>query len=305
LLGIAVLLAGGGPEGISVTAFGPKAIFTPGLGIALVFVVASFIGFEATAIFGEEASDPKRTIPRATYIAVVIIAVFYAFATWTVAMHYGPSKIAEQAANNTTTLYFSAVQSRLGPLAGVAMNLLLITSLFACGLSFHNTINRYLYAIGREGLVWSGFARTHRRHHSPYVAGAVQTAFALGVTLLFAIAGQDPYAVVFAWTSTFASIGILVLQIMVGLAVIGFFRRDNRGTGLWHRLIAPLVSIAGLAACLILMIANLSLISGSESWIVNSFPILVIAIGMAGYVFATWLRSAKPAIYENLGRAFG
>lgn len=55
LLGIAVLVSGGGPEGVSISAFGLRAIFTSGLGVALVFVVASFIGFEATAIFGEEA----------------------------------------------------------------------------------------------------------------------------------------------------------------------------------------------------------------------------------------------------------
>ena len=37
--------------------FGPASL-TPGLGMALVFVVSAFLGFEATAIFGEEARDP-------------------------------------------------------------------------------------------------------------------------------------------------------------------------------------------------------------------------------------------------------
>jgi amino acid transporter len=108
LLGIAILISGGGPEGVSVTAFGPRAIFTPGLGIALVFVVSSFIGFEASAVFGNEAKDPKRTIPRATYLAVILIAVFYAFSTWTISLHYGPSRIMQEATDNTTTLYLAA-----------------------------------------------------------------------------------------------------------------------------------------------------------------------------------------------------
>ncbi|MFG1423328.1 APC family permease [Roseixanthobacter liquoris] len=305
LLGLAILIGGGGPEGVTLSAFGPQAIFAPGFGVSLVFVVASFIGFEATAIFGEEARDPKRTIPRATYLAVIVIAVFYAFATWTVALNYGPSNIAAEATANTATLYLTAIQTRLGPLAGLAMNLLLITSLFACALSFHNTINRYFYAIGREGLVWAGFARTHADHQSPYVAGAVQSVIALGAAALFALGGQDPYAVVFAWMGTFASIGILVVQILVSLAVIGFFRADARGVGIGHRLVAPALSIVGLGACLAFMIANLSLVSGSESPVVNAFPVLVVAIGVAGYVFARWLRSVRPAVYENLGRAFG
>ncbi|WP_150129106.1 APC family permease [Rhizobium phaseoli] len=304
LLGFAILMSGGGAEGISFSSFSMDQIFASGLGVALVFVVSSFIGFEATAIFGEEARDPKKTIPRATYLSVIIIAVFYAFVTWTVTLHYGPANIVAEASNNTATLYLSAVQAKLGHAAGVVMNLLLISSLFACALSFHNTINRYFYAIGREGVAWSGLALTHAKHQSPYVAGMIQTVVALAVTIAFAVFGQDPYAVVFAWTGTFASLGILVLQILVSIAVIGFFVRDGRNTTLWHRLIAPALSAAGLGVCLLLMVLNLSLVSGSNSLVVDSFPIMIAVIGLGGFAFATWMRSARPGIYDNLGRAF-
>jgi len=43
LLSVRVLLADGGPEGITFAPFGPSAIFAPGMGVALVFVVSSFI----------------------------------------------------------------------------------------------------------------------------------------------------------------------------------------------------------------------------------------------------------------------
>ena len=303
LLGLAILLSGGGPEGVSVAPFGPTAIFSSGLGVSLVFVVASFIGFEATAIFGAEAKDPKKTIPRATYIAVLIIAIFYAFVTWTISLHYGPSKIAEVATNQTATMYLTAVQAKLGNLAGVIMNLLLVTSLFACALSFHNTINRYLYAIGREGIAWSGFARTHSDHQSPHVAGIVQTALVIGITAVFAAAGEDPYAVVFAWMSTFAALGILILQVLVSLAVIVFFLRDNQGLKIWHRLIAPVIGMLGLGACLVFMTANLSLVSGSESLVVDAFPVVIGLIGCFGFAFANRIWSTRPSVYENLGRA--
>ena len=49
----------------------------------------SFVGFEATAIFGEEAKDPRRTVPRATYIAIGAIALFYLLTTWAVVSAYG------------------------------------------------------------------------------------------------------------------------------------------------------------------------------------------------------------------------
>jgi amino acid transporter len=304
LLGVTILVTGGGPEQISITPFGPHAVFTGGLGVALVFVVSSFIGIEATVIFGEEARDPARTIPRATYIAVLLIAIFYAFSTWAIAVYYGPSKIMAEATNNTATLYLNAIDKLLGPGMAMVMNGLLLTSLFACGLSFHSTINRYFFAIGREGLAWSGFARTHRDHESPHVAGAVQTLIALGATAAFALTRQDPYAVVFAWMGTFSSLGILVIQVMVSIAVIAFFRKETHGVSVWHRLIAPALSIAGLGGCLVLMASHLALVSGSDSRIVSSFPSLLALIGALGFGFAIWVKSQRPEIYAKLGRAF-
>ena len=152
LMGIAILLmvTGGPAKPVLFAPFGPATLM-PGLGMTLVFVVTAFIGFEATAIFGEEARDRGRTIPRATYIAVVLISLFYAFTTWTIALYYGPDRIQEQAEQHTATLYLAAVKALLGQVAGHVMEGLLVASLFACALSFHNTLNRYLFAAGREG----------------------------------------------------------------------------------------------------------------------------------------------------------
>ena len=77
-------IADGGPEGPDfVASFSPSAILEGGLlggaGIAFAFALASFIGFEATAIYGEESKDPKKTVPRATYISVILITVIFAF----------------------------------------------------------------------------------------------------------------------------------------------------------------------------------------------------------------------------------
>lgn len=135
LLGIAVLVTGGGPEQIGAVPYGPHAVFSSGFGVALVFVVSSFIGIEATVIFGEEARDPARTIPTATYVSVLLIAVFYAFSTWVISVYYGPSNIAAEATRNTAALYLNAVDRLLGPGTALVMNVLLLTSLFACGLS--------------------------------------------------------------------------------------------------------------------------------------------------------------------------
>ncbi len=40
------------------------------MGSVLALAFGAFIGFEATAIYREEARTPNRTVPRATYVAV-------------------------------------------------------------------------------------------------------------------------------------------------------------------------------------------------------------------------------------------
>lgn len=300
LLGIAVLLQGGGPEGITVSQFGVSSLSSGNLGVALVFIVSAFIGFEATAIFGEEAREPRRTIPRATFLAVSLIAVFYAFSTWIIALNYGPSNIVDAANGNFTGLYQVAIESRLGKVFGVILETLMITSLFACVLSFHNTINRYFFVISREGLLYRKLSDTHETHRSPHNAGLFQLALMTTILVVLGLSQLDPVAIV-GWASGFTAIGILMIQILVSFSVIFFFNTDSRGTSLWHRLIAPGASIVCLAACLYLLVLNIEYVSGTSSPLVKAFPIVILLIFAFGVALAIWLKSARPEVYRKLG----
>ena len=304
LLDIGIILHGGGPEGMSLSTFSPSTVFAPGLGVALVFVVGSFIGFEATAIFGEEAENPEKTIPRATYVSVLLIAVFYAFSTWAIAQYYGPTKVQAVAGGALETFYFDAATNILGAWSAQVMNILLISSLFACILSFHNTLNRYFFALGREGIAFKMLGKVHMVHGSPYVAGMLQSGTAAIILAAFIIAGQDPYAVVFSYMSALAVLGILAVQVLVSIAVIMFFRRDNKGNNVWTTTIAPTIALIGLAGGIVLVTANLSLLAGTSNIVVSSFPFLVLAVGLLGIAFALRVKSSDPERYAALGKAF-
>jgi len=85
----AVIFARGGDGGIVGATFAPEHVFTGSIGVAVLFALTGFIGFEATAVFRDEARDPERTIPRATYLAVIIIGVFYALSCWAIIIGVG------------------------------------------------------------------------------------------------------------------------------------------------------------------------------------------------------------------------
>jgi hypothetical protein len=81
---------------------------------------------------------------------------------------------------------------------------------------------------------------------------------------------------------------------MVSLAVIAFFWRDDRGVNVWRRMIAPGLGAAGLTVCIVLMAANLDLVSGSKSPIVQSFPAVLLLIGLGGAGLAVWIKRRTP-----------
>jgi amino acid transporter len=181
------------------------------------------------------------------------------------------------------------------------LQVLMITSLFACVLSFHNTVNRYFFVVSREGLLHRSLSNTHQEHQSPHVAGLIQLVLMAAILLALGFSAPDPVAIV-GWASGFTAIGILIIQIMVSLSVIAFFRADRRETGLWRAMLAPAISAGLLSACLYLMVVNIQFVSGSDSPVVRSFPIIIAVLILSGVLFANWLRTARSATYENLGK---
>ncbi|TIU49093.1 MAG: APC family permease, partial [Mesorhizobium sp.] len=71
------ILGKGGANGLALNIFDPNAMFSGSLTAAILFCLGSFIGFEATTIYAEEARDPESTIPRATYLSVLMIGIFF------------------------------------------------------------------------------------------------------------------------------------------------------------------------------------------------------------------------------------
>ncbi len=77
-----VVIGDPAPGGLTSDASSPSIAFGAGVGGALCFTMAAFVGFESAAIYGEECKDPRRTVARATYIALGITSLFYAFSAW-------------------------------------------------------------------------------------------------------------------------------------------------------------------------------------------------------------------------------
>ena len=165
----------GGASGLSAEPFAPSHIF--GAEAAVMFAVAAgaFLGFEATAMLGEEARDPRRTVRQATFVAVGLLALTYAFVTWAAVMAFGTEAAQSVARAEPIAYLFVVADQYAGGWAVDAMRVLVVTSSFAAFLAFHNAAARYMFALARAGALPARLATTHSRHHSPAGANLVQT----------------------------------------------------------------------------------------------------------------------------------
>ncbi|MCI1672951.1 MAG: APC family permease [Bifidobacterium tibiigranuli] len=301
LLSVAVLVKGG-PEPISFASFSPHEVFLrPGSGALFVFGFGAYIGFEGTAIYAEEAKNPKRTVPWATVIAIAFLVAFYSFTFWMLTVAFGSDSILAVAqGKDFTNMVFAAGDQYLGHWAGVTMNFLIITSFFACVLAFHNDSSRYVFAMAREGLLPRKAAVTQRKHGSPYVASFAISAISIVAILVAMATHADPYMQLAIWTYSPGVAALVLAQAIAALSVLAFFIRDRRGFSAWRVLVAPALGAAGLAVGFFLIVRNFDMVTGL-SGAINTILLIPVPIMLAiGLVYGLWMKLRRPEHYAQL-----
>lgn len=309
----AAVIFSGGADGLSAEPFVPSQVFSGSPGVGLMFAIAAFIGFEATAIFRDEAKDPSRTIPRATYIAVIGIGLFYTLASWALVMAWGPDQVVAVAGEDPGAMILRTTLMYLGPVGEVIINVLLITSMFACVLSFHNVITRYQHTMSNAGVLPGRLGGVHPKHLSPHTSSLVQSITAAVLTIVFAVMGLDPVLQVFTWFAGVATLAIAILMAITSLAVIVYFARTKQDRRLWNTVIAPGLGFIGLIGSAIVIIVYFPMLVGdvdangeaSFGTVSAVLLALIVVCPLVGLAQAAYLKRRRPAAYANLMDAIG
>lgn len=284
------------------------AIFTPGvitggsLWIGLLLAATAFIGFEATALFGEEAKEPRKTIPRATYTAIIIIGLMHAFAAWAIVSSVGPDKVQVMALDHLEAGDFTLVliQQHLGEVGLIAALILAVVSLFAAQLAFHNSAGRYLFSLGRAHVLPSWLAKTNSKG-SPHRALFVNlmVAIVIAAVFRFVFPEQPPILTLVPVGLGFATLAIIIVQAIAALAVVVYFRR-KRDPRWWSTFVAPGLGFLALATFSIMAVVNFSTVAGSEEPYVLVLPWILVVAVVGGVVYGAYLKAKKPQVYAGL-----
>jgi amino acid transporter len=332
-LGVTVLLSGGGPDGLLPEAVNPINAFTSleqggGLGLAidgkaiaagsaaigLFFAFWSWVGFETTAVYGEESRNPKHIVPRATLLAVVGLGLFYTFVSWMMIAGNGRAQAITKANTDSIGLWVDLAEDKLGGafIGDIYLFLIMIGS-FACGLAFHNAASRYIYAIGREvPATRHNLGATHGTHQTPYVASAVQSIITLVLTLGFYFLAGDggkpfegAYIYQYGLLAILGTMAILIVQAITSAAVISYFHVKKAAPGnLLVTGVIPALGGIGMSYVVWLLLDNIDFAGGAASGspFFKAIPWIVIGTFVLGLLVILVLRAINRPVYDAIGR---
>ncbi|WP_431236022.1 APC family permease (plasmid) [Mycolicibacterium psychrotolerans] len=255
-----------------------QGVAATGLFAGAATLALSFLGFDAVSTMSEEARDPRRTVPRAIMLTVLVGGVlFFIVSMLATLIEPDPTAITDPdtAANQIMELT-----------AGQWLQTFFLASyLAACvaaALAAQVSVTRILYAMGRDGVLSRRiFGYVSRRFHTP--AGAV---LFVGIISLIAL-GAD-----LATLFSVVSFGALAAFSLVNLSVIKHFLIDGRRRGLRSTLVygvAPAIGML-LTGYLWFSLSALALAVGL-SW-------LALGIGYLGWLTRGFRRPPPEVAFD-------
>ena len=148
-------------------------------GAATVFY--SFVGFDTIAICNEEATNPKRSIPVSTFIAVLVAIIMNVMATASLTLMVPYSDIDVNAAFPSALAHHGVVWARWAVAFGA------ISGMFTALLGAMLPMSRCVYAIANDGLLFPSLARINERTGVPVNATVVPLLLTILLTLFFSM----------------------------------------------------------------------------------------------------------------------
>jgi amino acid transporter len=319
VLAVAVVVSGG-DSGLSLAPVNPAEVFSndqaikafgsAAVGIALFAAFWSWVGFEMAPNYAEESKDPKRIAKVATYGSVIGLGLFYIVISWVFVMGWGIDGVGKGVSDQFAGAYGSAFYPLTDRYVGggltTALQILIITSSFACAMAFYNTSARYLFSLSRERLLPAALGRTHDKRHSPYFASMVVTGLVFAYLLGFTIydsSTEGYFLKLGTWTPLLGVLGILAVQAVVSFAIVRYFLTTARdGFHWWRTLVAPIIGgFAQIGACY-LLIDNRGALSGAKDvFFIKQLPWFVLVTFLGGIAYALYLKGRANDRYAEIG----
>jgi amino acid transporter len=301
LLGLVVaVLVNAGVGAFTLEVFAPSHVLDAGAGLTIAIAIWVSLGFESAAVYGEEAKTPRVSVPRASYLSIILITLLYVVVAWAIIAAVGPATVQAQAAGNPAEMVFVLYQQYFGEGVATFVELWSVLSILAACVACHNLAARYMFVLGREGIAARALGRTRHENGAPWNASLAQVCVLVSVLAVVALTRTDPYLALGSGLIGLSVIGVVTLMAVSSVAVLVFFKTEQRGSFVTTVLL-PIVSFVGLVFVIAMVLTNYGSLSGYSSGLMTWLPA---AIPLAGGLTVVWvlrLRRRQPERYAAIG----
>lgn len=259
--------------------------YTPLFVIALLFSAFIFFGFESAGDVAEEVIDPRRRVPKAMILTLVIGGLVSFFVTFAF-LHATPNIALSMDGTKTPNPIAYILSADLGDFGSKVFLWVVLLAYLSCGASIQAATTRVIYSYARDKVLpghrWLAKVSAQQTPSNALLVSAI-------LTLLLSLSAKIEYIL-----TSFAVLGIyLAFQLIMLAALIarmrgwkpsGFF---NLGWWAWP------INLLGLAYGIAMMINVARPITPSAPWYINYAVLVstavVVVLGLA--VYATQRKS--------------
>jgi amino acid transporter len=210
-------------SGNSLSAFNPSKAHDGWSGIffGVMYGVLIFVGFETAANLAEETTEPKRSIPRAVLLTVVIATVFYVILAYAqvAGFRFDLNALFSAAA---APLFALASPTSAGGYGSNAIlkivEIVVILDVMAVGLGAAVASSRGVFALARDRRLPAPLAKVSASRGTPAGAIIFVSAWSLAMVILtkarpatFALPLTPAYFSMFLWLSSFGAFALVVV----------------------------------------------------------------------------------------------
>jgi APA family basic amino acid/polyamine antiporter len=264
-------LAVGGGDFSNFTLPSTEAVGGIGFGTAMMLVMFSYSGWNASSYIAGELKNPRKTLPVSLISGTLIVIVLYMLLNIFI-FHAVPYSEMKGAIPVLEKASVSAFGKGMGNILSIMVGFLLLSSLSA----FLIIGPRVYFAMARDRLFFSFAGRVHSGHHVPGRSIVIQGCLAMVMVLIG------------SFTQLLVYLGF-ALSIFPWLAVAGVFIARRKGIGnhsavkVWGY---PLVPIFFLSSSLMLMI-----FAYINRPLESTAAVVTVLLGIPCYLL--WVRGVK------------
>jgi amino acid transporter len=270
-----------------------------GLAPGFPLAVYLFIGWENSAALAEETGNPRRNVPRAVYLSIVLMAALYILVAYSTVSGFRDNGTALAAA---PIPFITVAHSTLAKVAVIAY-LAGLTSTVGVLIAAVNSQARLVFNAGREGLLPRWIGRVHPTRRTPVnailtfvgLAGGIIAVWCIG-HLIGGASGSMNGLNFFDESGTMGTILILVVYFLANLALPFYYRRYRpQEFNVLKHLVLPVLGM------IVIAVPVYYLCKPPQPQPYDWFPYAALIILVLSVAYAYLLNRRDPGLADRVG----